>query len=69
MPASLSRLHQQMRLAVGQAARHRGADAGADLGVEHVGVERNVDRRQRAEAGDRLLGDPRQAEPATSFIV
>ena len=35
----VQQLHDQMRLAIGRAARHRGADAGRDRGIEKIDVE------------------------------
>ncbi len=38
----MQQLHDQMRLAIGGAARHRGADAGRDRGIEEIDVEADM---------------------------
>ena len=38
----VQQLHDQMRLAIGGAARHRGADAGRDRRIEEIDVERHM---------------------------
>ena len=48
-PDSATSSQREVRLAVGEAAADRRADAGRDLGVERVQVERDVDE---ARAGD-----------------
>ena len=51
-------LHRQVRLAVGEAAAHRRADAGRHVGVDDVHVERDVDERRRRATRSRPRGRP-----------
>ena len=62
-------LHQQVRFAVGEAAGHRGTDAGRDLRVEYVGVERDMQARELPQPRQGLLGDPRQADIVPIALV
>ena len=48
MPGIVQQLHDQMRLAIGGAARHRGADAGRDAGIEEVDVEGEMQHAVRS---------------------
>ena len=63
-PDSAIELHREMRLAVGQPAAHRRADAGRDVRVDHVHVERDVDeRRAPAMWVERLADRPLDPDP------
>ena len=56
-------LHREVRLAVGDAAAHRRADAGRPERVHHVHVERDVDVRRAAHVLERAAHDGLHAEP------
>ena len=56
-------LHGEVRLAIGDAAAHRGADAGRPERIHDVHVERDVDVRRAAHVLERAAHDRLHAEP------
>src|SRR3954470_21699002 len=61
----VQQLHDEMRLAIGCAARHRGADAGRDGGIEKIDIETDM---QHAIARPHTLDDLSYQYADTEFV-
>ncbi len=62
-PDSATSSQREVRLAVGEPAAHRRADARRDLGVEDVEIERDVDEPGARDAVERLPHRPLDPDP------